>query len=200
MKIIHRIKRLIRNCYYSLKQSIRNYYVLYADSTELLEKAEKLLRPLPEGCELVKLTSESKNLYECKVGDLDKILQIEGEAWGVVNSENEIIAFHFGTYRGNASLFFNVKNCDYEHIEIKTDKRYRRNGIAVYLLYHAVKNLDFKDVKNKRVGTCVKPTNIPSLKLHKLIGFKISHRVIFFHKRRKKDGHYTFVNIPRYSI
>ena len=50
MKII---KRIIH--------AIHNYYVLYADSTEMLDKAQKLLRPLPQGCELVKLTYENKN-------------------------------------------------------------------------------------------------------------------------------------------
>ena len=107
MKIIDRIKR-----------GIRNYYVLYANSTELLEKAQKLLRPLPEGCELVKLTYENKDLYKCK--DLvNKIVQIGGEVWAVVNSDNEIIGWHYGIYRGNNSMFFKVKNCDFEHVELK---------------------------------------------------------------------------------
>ena len=54
-----------------IKRSIHNYYVLYADSTELLEKAEKLLRPLPEGCRFEKITHENKNLYKCTFGDVD---------------------------------------------------------------------------------------------------------------------------------
>ena len=41
-----RIKNLLKE----IKHSIRNYYVLYADSTEMLEKAQEKLRPLPEGC------------------------------------------------------------------------------------------------------------------------------------------------------
>lgn len=180
--------------------AIHNYYVLYADSTEMLDKAQKLLRPLPQGCELVKLTYENKNIYKCTIGDIDKVLQFKGEAWGVVNDENEIIAYQFGTYRGKTSLFFKVKNCDFEHIEIIVDERYRRNGIAFYLLYHMVQNLNFKDIKNKKIGTVIRPDNIPSLKLHELIGFKVSHRVIFISRRRKKDGRWSFINIPRYNI
>lgn len=64
--------------------AIHKYYVLYADSTEMLDKAQKLLRPLPQGCELVKLTYENKNIYKCTIGDIDKVLQFKGEAWGVL--------------------------------------------------------------------------------------------------------------------
>lgn len=191
-----RIKHILKE----IKHSIRNYYVLYADSTEMLEKAQEKLRPLPEGCKIVRLTHKNKDFYKCTIDDVDKMLQVEGDAWVVVNNDNEIIAFQFGTYRGNKSLFYKVKNCDFEHISIKVDERYRRNGIAVNLLYQAIKNLDFDDVKNKKVGTCIKPTNIKSLKLHKLVGFRISHRVLFIHIRRKKDGRYKFINIPRYNI
>lgn len=189
MKIIDRIKH-----------AIRNYYVLYADSTELLEKAQKLLRPLPEGCKIVKLTKDNKDSYKCE--DLvDKMVQVGGEVWAVVNKDNEIIAWHYGTYRDNTSMFFKVKKCDFEHVELKVDERYRRNGIALHLLYHTVKNLKFQDVKNKKLGTCIRPNNIPSLKLHEIIGFKKSHRVIFIHRiRRKKDGYYSFINIPHYCI
>lgn len=189
MKIFDRIKR-----------SIHNYYVLYADSTELLEKAQKLLRPLPEGCDFVKLTYENKNLYKCTLADVDKMLQVDGDVWAVVNENNEVIAFHFGTYRGKKSLFFNVKNCDFEHIELITDERYRRQGIALDLLYHMVKNLNFEDIDHKKLGTVIEPDNIPSIKLHELIGFKVSHRVIFISRRRKKGNHWVFINIPRYNI
>lgn len=188
MKIIDRIKH-----------AIRNYYVLYADSTELLEKAQKLLRPLPEGCELVKLTYENKDLYKCK-NMVDRILQVGDEVWAVINNDNEIIAWHYGTYRGNTSMFFKVKHCDFEHVELLVDDKYRRNGIGLYLLYHTVKNLNPKNLKNYKLGTVIKPDNIPSIKLHELIGFKKSHRVIFIHQRRKKDGRYSFINIPHYSI
>lgn len=157
------------------------------------------MRPLPQGCELVKLTDESKNLYTCSIGDIDKVLQFKKEAWGVINN-NEIIAYHFGTYRGERSLFFKVINCDFEHIEVMVDDKYRRNGIDLHLLYHIVKNLNFEDVKNKKLGTVISSDNVPSLKLHELIGFKVSHRVIFISRRRKKDGRWHFINIPRYSI
>ena len=183
-----------------IKNSVHNYYVLYADSTELLDKAQKLLRPLPMGCGFVKLTHENKNLYKCTLADVDKMLQVEGDVWAVVDENNEVIAFHFGTYRGKKSLFFNVKNCDFEHIELITDERYRRQGIALNLLYHTVKNLNFEDVNHKKLGTVIEPDNIPSIKLHELIGFKVSHRVIFISRRRKKGDHWTFINIPRYSI
>ena len=114
MKIINRIKHSA--FYYRMKHSIRIYDVLYVDSTELLDKAQKVLRPLPEGCELVKLTQENKNNYKCK-WKVNKILSVEGEAWAVVNNDNEIIAYHYGTYRDNNSILFKVKNCDYEHTE-----------------------------------------------------------------------------------
>ena len=188
MKIIDRIKH-----------GIRNYYVLYADSTELLEKAQKLLRPLPEGCEIVKLTNENKDSYKCE-NVVDRMLQVGSEVWAVVNNENEIIGWHYGTYRGYNSMFFKVKHCDFEHVELMVDERYRRNGIALHLLYHTVKNLNFNDVKNKKLGTCIRPDNIPSLRLHENIGFKKSHRVIFLHQRKNKDGNYSFINIPHYSI
>lgn len=183
-----------------IKHSIHNYYVLYADSTELLDKAKKLLRPLPEGCSFVKLTYENKKLYKCTLADIDKLLQVDGDVWAVINENNEVIAFHFGTYRGKKSLFFNVKNCDFEHIELITDERYRRQGIALNLLYHMVKNLDFEDVNHKKLGTVIKPDNIPSIQLHELIGFKVSHRVVFISRRRKKGDHWSFINIPRYNI
>lgn len=189
MKIIDRIKH-----------AIHNYYVLYADSTEMLNKAQKLLQPLPQGCELVKLTDHNKELYKCTIGDIDKVLQFKGEAWGVVNNDNEIIAYHFGTYKGKKSLFFKVENCDFEHIEIIVDERFRRKGIALLLLYHIVKNLNFDDVNNKKLGTVIDPNNIPSIKLHELIGFKKSHRVIFISRRRKKNGRWSFINIPHYKI
>lgn len=183
-----------------IKKGIHNYYVFYADSTEMLEKAQKMLRPLPEGCGFVKLTRENKNLYKCEIGDVDKMLQVDGDVWAVVNKDNEVIAFHFGTYRGQKSLFFNVKNCDFEHIELKTDERYRRQGIALNLLYHMVKNLNFENVNHKRLGTVIKPDNVASVKLHELIGFKKSHRIIFVSRRRKKGDHWSFINIPQYSI
>lgn len=41
-----------------VKKAIRDFYVFYADSTELLEKAEKMLRPLLDGCTLVRVTSD----------------------------------------------------------------------------------------------------------------------------------------------
>ena len=185
-----------------LRHSIHNYYVFYADSTELLEKAQEKLRPLPEGLRMVKLTYENKHLYKCTIDDMDKMLHfsVDGESWVVVDDNNVIVAFHYGAYRGNRSIFNNVKNCDFEHVSIQVDKRYQRKGIALFLLYHIVKNLKYDDVKNKRLGTYIKPTNIKSIKLHELIGFKKSHRVILFHIRRKKDGRYTFINIPRYNI
>lgn len=182
-----------------IKHSIRNYYVFYADSTELLDKAKKLLRPLPPGCELIKLTGENKNIYKCS-WNINQMLQVEGEAWAVVVDDNEIIAWHYGTYRGKTSMFFNVRKCDFEHIELMVDERYRRNGIGLYLLYHTVNNLDPQYVKNSKLGTVIKPDNIPSIKLHELIGFKKSHRLIFFHRARTSNGRINFINIPHYSI
>ena len=185
-----------------IKHSIHYYYVFYADSTELLEKAQDKLRTLPEGLRMVKLTYENRHLYKCTIDDMDKILHfsVSGESWVVVDDDNNVVAFHYGTYRGNRSIFNNVKNCDFEHVSLEVDKRYRRKGIALHLLYHMVKNLKYDDVKNKRLGTCIRPSNTKSIKLHELIGFKKSHRVILFHIRRKKDGRYTFINIPRYNI
>lgn len=194
MKIVSVLKKI--------KHSIHNYYVLYADSTELLEKAQEKLRPLPEGLRIVRLTYENEHLYKCTIDDKDKLLHfsVDGESWIVVDDDNNVVAFHYGTYRGNRSIFYNVKNCDFEHVSIQVDKKYQRQGIALFLLYHIVKNLKYDDVKDKRLGTCIKPTNIASIELHELIGFKVSHRVTLIHIRRKKDGRYTFINIPRYSI
>ena len=201
--VLKRIKRSIHRFYVKyVKHLIHNYYVFYADSTELLEKAEEKLRPLPEGLRFVKLTPENKHLYKCTIDDMDKMLHfsVDGESWLVVDNDNNVVAFHYGTYRGNRSMFYNVKNCDFEHISIQVDKRYKRKGIALHLLYHIVKNLKYDDAKNKRLGTCIKPTNIASIELHELIGFKKSHRVVLIHIRRKKEGRYTFINIPRYNI
>lgn len=192
MKLIDRIKRKI-------KHTFGNFYVLYADSTELLDKAQKLLRPLPQGFELVKLTYENKNLYKSK-HDVNKMLQVEGDVWVVINNNNELIAYQFGAYRDKTSLFFKVKNCDYELVELMVDEEYRRNGIALYLIYQVVRNLNFDDVNNLKIGTCIRPNNNPSLKLHELIGFKKSHRVRFIHLIRKKNGRYSYINIPQYKI
>lgn len=181
-----------------IKHSIRKYYVFYADSTEMLDKAQKLLRPLPEGCELMKLTYENKDQYKCK-WDVNQMLQVQGEAWAIVKN-NEIVAFHYGTYRGKTSMFFNVRNCDFEHIELMVDESLRRNGIGLYLLYHTVKNLNPKYIKNSKLGTVIKPDNIPSIKLHELIGFKKSHRLVLFHMARAKNGRIKFINIPQYNI
>lgn len=183
-----------------IKHSIRVYYILYADSSELLDKAQKLLRPLPQGCKLVKLTYENMNLFKTK--DLvDKMLQLgDGGVWAIVNNNDEIIAWQYGTCRGKNSMFFKVKNCDYEHVEILVDEKYRRNGLAIYLLYCAVKNLNFADKNNKKIGTCIRPYNTPSLMLHELIGFKKSHKVVFIHKTCNKNGRYSFINIPHHSI
>lgn len=183
-----------------IKHTVRNYYVLYADKAELLIKAEKLLRPLPEGCELVKLTYENQKKYKCKYL-VDKMLQIGDEVYAIVNKDNEIIAWHYGTYRCNTSMFFKVRKCDFEHVEILVDERYRRKGIALHLLYHTVKNLKPEYIKNNKLGTVIRPDNIPSLKLHEDIGFKKSHRIIFFHLCTKKiDGQWKLINIPHYSI
>ncbi len=182
-----------------IKHSLRNYYVLYADSSELLDKAQKVLRPLPQGCELVKLTYKNKNCYKCQ-WNINQMLQVGREVWAVVYDNKEIIAYHFGTYRGNSSMFFKVKNCDFEHIELMVDERYRRKGIGVYLLYHTVNNLDQKNVKYNKVGTVIRPDNIPSIKMHELIGFKITQRVIFFHKAIIKDGLFRYINFPHYNI
>ena len=196
MKIVNALKRLKKK----FKRSIHYYNVLYADSTELLEKAQAIIRPLPEGCRFETITRENKNLYKCTIGDVDKMLHVDGDVWAVVNENEEVIAYHFGTYRGKNSLFFHVKHCDFEHVELKTDKNYRRQGLGLNLLYHMVKNLHYEDVNHKRLGTVIKPSNIPSMTLHELIGFKVSHRVLFWGIRRKKDGRYTFINIPHYTI
>lgn len=196
MKIIDRIKHSV--FYYRIKHSPRNYCVFYSDSTEMLDKAQKLIRHLPEGCELVHLTEENKDKYKCK-WKVNKMLSVEGEVWAVVKND-EIIAYHYGTYRSKNSLFFKVKNCDFEHIELMVDERYRRNGIGLFLLYHTVKNLNPKYVKNSKLGTVIKLSNIPSIKLHELIGFKRDRRVMFFHWERVKDGHYKYINIPHYTI
>ena len=188
----------IRKILGRIKHAFRNYFVFYADSKELLDKAQKLLRPLPEGCELVRLTRENKDHYKCQ-WKVNKMLSVDGEVWAVVK-DDEIIAYHYGTYRGKSSLFFKVTNCDYEHIEIMVDERYRRHGIAVYLLYNAVKNLKFKDVKNLKIGTVIRTNNIPSIKLHELIGFNKDRRVFFFHWESVKDGHYKYINVPHYTI
>lgn len=189
MKIINRIKH-----------SIRNYYVFYADSTEMLDKAQKILRPLPDGCQLVKLTTENMKCYKSK-WNVNQMLQVKGEAWAVINDNNEIIAWHYGTYRGNDSMFFKVKKCDFEHVELLVDERYRRNGIGVYLLYYTVKNLNPEKIKNHKLGTVIRPDNMPSIKLHELIGFRKSRRVILFHMARKKhDGYLKYINFPHYTI
>ena len=54
------------------------------------------------------------------------------------------------------------------------------------LLHHMVKNMNYEDVNHKKLGTVIEPSNIPSLKLHVIIGFKISHKVLFWGIRRKK--------------
>lgn len=192
-----KIKETIKH---AIKQTIRYGYFYYADSTEMLDKAQKLLRPLPEGCAIIRLTQENKDLYKCILEDVDKMLQVDGDVWAVVDNDNEVIAYHFGTYRGKKSLFFNVKNCDFEHIEIKVDEKFRRKGIALNLLYHMVKNLNYEDMNHKRLGTFIKPNNIKSIKLHELIGFKKARMVVFIHFRSKKDGHYSFINIPCWNL
>lgn len=192
------MKKEIKRIIYKIKHSIRYYDVYYADSTELLDKAKKVMRPLPEGCELVHLTEENKDQYKCK-WKVNKMLSVDGEVWAVVNN-NEIIAYHYGTYRGKTSLFFKVMNCDYEHIEIMVDKSYRRNGMAVCLIYNAIKNLKINDIEVLKIGTVIRTNNIPSIKLHEHIGFKKSRRVLFFHWERIKDGRYKYTNIPHYTI
>lgn len=203
INILKKIKYKTHRFYVKhVKHAIHRYCILYADSTELLEKAQEKLRPLPEGLRIERLTYENEHLYKCKIDDKDKLLHfsVDGESWIVVDDDNNVVAFHYGTYRGNRSIFYNVKNCDFEHVSIQVDKKYQRQGIALFLLYHIVKNLKYDNVKDKRLGTCIKPTNIASIELHELIGFKISHRVTLIHIRRKKDGRYTFINIPRYNI
>ena len=100
----------------------------------------------------------------------------------------------------NFKKFFKVKNCDFEHIELMVDERYRRKGIGTYLLYHTVKNLEPEKIKNNRLCTCIRPDNIPSIKQHELIGFKKTRRVILFHWTSIKDGQYKYINMPHYSI
>lgn len=187
MKIIDRIKH-----------SIRNYYVFYADTTELLDKAKKMLRPLPEDCEFVKLTKENKDQYKSK-WDVNQMVQFDGEARAIVN-KGEIVAYHYGAYHSGDSMFFKVRKCDYEHTEIWVDDRFRRKGMAVYLLYHTIQDLKPQYHYNGKVATMIKPDNIPSIKLHELLGFKKSHRTVFFHMARVKNNRLVFINIPHYSI
>lgn len=160
---------IIKQIFDRIRQSFRKYDVFYADSKVLLAKAQDALRPLPEGCELVKLTDENKHRYKCQ-WNINQMLSAEGEAWAIVDTDNEIIAWHYGTYRGKDSMFFKVRNCDFEHIELLVDERYRRKGLALYLLYHTVNNLNPNFIKNNKVATCIKPDNVPSIKLHELIG------------------------------
>jgi GNAT superfamily N-acetyltransferase len=195
MKIVNRIKIIVDK----VKHAPRIYCVFYADSTELLDKAQKIIRPLPEGCELVKITNENKKSFESK-WSFDRIMQIGGEVWAIVNKDKEVIAWHYGTYRGNDSMFFKVKKCDFEHVELLVDEKYRRQGIGLYLLYHTVQNLDPQKTINRKLATVIHPDNGPSIKLHELIGFKKSHRVVLFHFARKIDGHYRYYNFPHYSI
>lgn len=189
----------IRQILGRVKHSVRVYDVFYADSKELLDKAQKLLRPLPDGCELVKLSNENKDKYKCQ-WNVNQMLSAEGEVWAIVQDGKEIIAWHYGTYRDQESMFFKVKNCDFEHIELMVDERYRRKGLGLYLLYHTVKNLNPQNIKNSKLGTVIKPDNIPSIKLHELIGFKRFRRVVLFHWTRMQDGHIKYTNIPHYTI
>lgn len=189
----------IRQILGRVKHSVRVYDVFYADSKELLDKAQKLLRPLPDGCELVKLSNENKDKYKCQ-WNVNQMLSAEGEVWAIVQDGKEIIAWHYGTYRDKESMFFKVKNCDFEHIELMVDERYRRKGLGLYLLYHTVKNLNPQNIKNSKLGTVIKPDNIPSIKLHELIGFKRFRRVVLFHWTRMQDGHIKYTNIPHYTI
>lgn len=183
-----------------IKSSKRDFYLLYADMTDLLEKAQKALRPLPEECKLVRLTKNDKGRYKCQ-WNMNQILSDEvDEAWAVLDRNGEIVAYHHGTYRGKKSMFFKVRNCDYEHTEIMVDERFRRKGLAVHLLYCAVKNLDSEKIRNHKIGTMIKPDNIPSIKLHELIGFKKTRRVRLFHKARIKDNKFTYLNFPVYKI
>lgn len=181
-----------------LKKSINIKYILYADSSEVLEKAHELLRSLPHGCELVELSGGNKNCYKCK-RNVNLILERKdggrGQVLAVV-ADNEIIAYHHGKFKGNNTLFFKVRNCDYEHTEIYVDERYRRKGIAVFLLYHAMKSLR----QNMKVGTMISPDNVPSLELHTKLGFRMSHKVRFFNMTRILNGHYVFINIPHHRI
>lgn len=182
-----------------VKHSIRDFYILYADRNDLLAKAEKALHPLPEGCELLKLTRENMNQYKCQ-WNINQIMSDEvDEAWAVIDN-NEIVGYHHGTYRGGNSMLFKVRNCDYEHTEIMVDERYRRKGMAIYILYHVIKNLDSQYVKENKVSTMIRPDNTPSIKLHELIGFKIDHRVKFFHKAIIKNGKFRYLNFPYYTI
>lgn len=181
-----------------LKKAINIKYILYADSCELLENAQKMLRPLPQGCKLVELTSGDRNRYKCK-RNLDIILEGKGAGKGqvlAVVDDNEIIAYHHGKFRGNNTLFFKVRNCDYEYTEIYVDELYRRKGIATFLLCHAMKNLR----QNMKVGTMISPDNVPSLELHTKLGFRMSHKVRFFNMTRILNGHYVFINIPHHRI
>lgn len=191
MTIIDRLKRRI-------KHTFCDFFVLYADGTELLIKTQYFLKPLPQGCELVKITCENKKQYKSK-HNIEQMLQVEGDAWAVVNN-NKIIAYQFGTYHGNNSPFFKVKNCDYEHSEILVDEEFRRKGVANFLLYNAIKSLNENNKEKLKIGTVIRPNNIPSLKMHMRLGFKISHRVKFIHLIRKKSGHYSYINIPHHSI
>ena len=138
------------------------------------------------------------SLYKCKY-HVDQMIQDENEALAVVDND-EIIAWQYGTYRGKTSLFFRIKNCDFEHVEILVDERYRRKGIALHLLYHMVKNINSENIKKNKVGTCIKPDNIQSIKLHESIGFKISRKVRLWHKTIIKDGRFVYLNFPQYKI
>lgn len=63
-------------------------------------------------------------------------------------------------------------NCDYELSEILVDEEFRRKGIADFLLYNAIKSLNENDKENLKIGTVIRPNNIPSLKMHVRFGFK----------------------------
>lgn len=182
-----------------IKQSLRHYHLFYANVDDLLDKASKLLRPLPDGFALVKLSYDNMDQFKCK-WNVMQMLSVDGEAWAIVNNDNEIIAWHYGTYRGKDSMFFKVRNCDFEHIELLVDEKYRRNGFALYLLYHTVKNLNPQNIKNSKLGTVIRPDNAPSIKLHELIGFKKERGLFLIHWSRKKNGHVKYYNIPHCSI
>ena len=189
----------MKNIFNRIKYMFRDYYIYYADIAELLNKAEEVVSPLPNGLDIVKLTKDNKGLYKCR-WNVNKMLSVDGDVWAVVDRNTDIVAWNYGTYRDNDSMFFSVKNCDFESIEIYVDEKFRRKGVAFHLLYHTIKELNPEKIKIGRVATCIRPDNISSIKLHELIGYKRSRRVRLIHIAKIRDGRFTYINFPHYTI
>lgn len=91
---------------------------------------------------------------------------IEGNILSLVDSNNELLGGAWYSENG-------IKDSEWRHIVI--DEKYRGHGLGTMMIYYYLNFLASKNVK--RSYTWIEERNLPSIEMHKKVGFNPTNRV-----------------------